>query len=276
MGHVYNLLLWLLAPALIPYLAYRAHKRGHVVGRLGEKFGYVPHPIRQAEPGAIWVHAVSVGEALACAQLLPALRRRFPHEKILVSTGTPTGQQQAEKQLAKWADGFFYAPHDFPWAVDRALRLIRPRLLIVMETEIWPNLFRRAKASGAGVLLVNGRISDRSASRYRKFRWFFGPALEACDLILAQSEVDAQRFVEAGAPADAVIDGGNLKYDFQASEAQPPTAITDFLQAVSPDAVLLAGSTREGEEEMVAAAFAETAAERPGSLLIVADRKSVV
>lgn len=272
MGHVYNLLLWLLAPVLIPYLAYRALQRGHGWGRLGEKFGYLPHRIRQSESGAIWVHAVSVGEALACAQLLPALRRRFPHEKIFVSTGTPTGQQQAEQQLGKWADGFFYAPHDFPWAVDRALRSIRPRLLIVMETEIWPNLFRRAKASGAGVLLVNGRISDRSAPRYRKFRWFFGPALEACDQILAQSDVDAARFEEAGAPSDAVVVGGNLKYDFEAGEAQPPAAIVEFLRKVRPKIVLLAGSTREGEEEMAAAAFAQTAAEQPDALLMVAPR----
>ena len=272
MGHFYNLLLLLLAPVLVPYLAYRALKRGHGWGRLGEKFGYLPASIRQPDAGAIWVHAVSVGEALACAQLLPALRRRFPNEKILVSTGTPTGQEQAQQRLAKWADGFFYAPHDFPWAVERTLRAIRPRLLIVMETEIWPNLFRRAKASGAGVLLVNGRISDKSAPSYRKHRRFFGPALEACDLILAQSEVDAERFRAAGAPADAVVVGGNVKYDFDASDAEAPAAIRDFLASVKPETVLLAGSTREGEEALAAAAFLEVAAEHPRSLLLVAPR----
>lgn len=272
MGHVYNLLLLLLAPLLAPYLIFRALRRGHGWGRLGEKFGYLPAGIRQPDSGGIWVHAVSVGEALACAQLLPALRRRFPHEKIFVSTGTPSGQQQAQERLARWADGFFYVPHDFPWAVDGALRAIRPRLLVIMETEIWPNLFRRTKASGAGVLLVNGRISDRSAPSYQKHAWFFGPALEACDLILAQSETDAERFRAAGAPAESVIVGGNLKYDFDAEAAEAPADIVDFLTAAGPRSILLAGSTREGEEAMAGRAFCEVAAAHPQTVLLVAPR----
>lgn len=272
LGQLYHLLLLVGAPVLVPYLIWRALARGHAWGRLGEKFGYLPPSIRQAEPGAIWVHAVSVGEALLCAQLLPALRRQFPDQKILVSTGTPTGQQQAVERLSRWADGFFYAPHDFPWAVAKTLRAIRPRLLIVMETEIWPNLFRQAKACGAGVLLVNGRISDRSAPRYQRLRGFFGPALEACDEILAQSELDAERVRAAGAPADSVSVGGNLKYDFDAKDAQTPAAVRDLLAALAPDAVILAGSTREDEEAPVARAFLEVVARHPRSLLVVAPR----
>ena len=272
LGHVYHLLLFLGAPALIPYLAWRALARGHGWGRLGEKFGYLPVSIRQTAPGAIWVHAVSVGEALTCAQLLPALRRRFPDTPILVSTGTPSGQRQAVERLSRWADGFFYAPHDFPWAVERTLRAIQPRLLIVMETEIWPNLFQRTKASGAGVLLVNGRISDRSAPRYRRLRSFFAPALEACDQILTQSQMDAERFIAAGAPAEAVSVGGNLKYDFDAAAAEAPAAVRELLAALAPEAVLLAGSTREDEEAPVAQAFRQVIARRPRSLLLVAPR----
>jgi len=265
---VYNLLLAVLAPLAVPLLALRALAKGQSPETLLEKFGRLPAPFHQTRPGAVWLHAVSVGEAQSAAPLLGELRRAFPEQKIFLSVSTPTGRAVAEEKLAALVDGVFSTPYDFAWAVRAALRALRPGLLIVLETEIWPNLYRETRRAGAGLLLANARMSDRSAPKYARRRGFFGAVLRLCDAVLVQSPEDEERFVAAGADPESVSVAGNLKYDFDAAASPPAAEIRSFAEAASQ--VVLAGSTREDEEGPVARAFLAAADEQ--SLLIVAPR----
>ncbi len=267
MFFLYNLLAWLV---LVPYYLVRAAGRGTWASSAGQRLGRLGPHLPETCGRAIWLHAVSVGEVLSCQQLVRQLRNRFPGVKLLVSTTTPAGQEMAREKLGSWVDGVFYAPLDLPFAVRATMRRVRPRLLVVAETEIWPNLFREAKRHGAGLMMVNARISDRSAGRYRLLRFFFRRVLRLPDVILAQSGTDRHRLIQAGAPHDNVQVSGNLKFDVDAGEAPPPQAVKAMLKRLRPEAVVLAGSTREGEEQFVLEAFRRLSAQR--LLLILAPR----
>ena len=268
----YNLLLALASVVLLPYSLFRGWKRGQPWRRLPERLGWLPTLFHQTPADSIWLHAVSVGEVSSCAHLLQQLRRRFPSAPLFVSTTTATGQQMALEKLGGCVDGVFYTPLDLSFAVRRVLRRLRPRLVIVAETEIWPNLFRETKRTGAGLLLVNGRISDQSAASYRRFRFFFRHVLRCPDRILTQSATDRDRFLAAGAPRETVAIGGNLKYDFEPANAELPADLADFLARLQPKPLLLAGSTREDEEKPVVEAFRLVARPKPRALLVVAPR----
>jgi 3-deoxy-D-manno-octulosonic-acid transferase len=268
----YNLLLALAAVILLPYSLWRGWKRGLPWRRLPERLGVLPRLLHQTAPDSIWLHAVSVGEVTSCAPLVEELRRRFPSAPLFVSTTTATGQQMALEKLGGKVDGIFYAPLDLSFVVRRVLRRLQPRLVIVAETEIWPNLFRETKRTGAGLLLVNARISDQSAASYRRFRFFFRHVLRCPDGILAQSAVDRERFIAAGAPEANVAVGGNLKYDFEPTAAELPADLADFLTRVRPAPLVLAGSTRQDEEKPVVEAFRLVAQSKPRALLVIAPR----
>ncbi len=168
--------------------------------------------------------------------------------------------------------GVFYAPLDLPFANRRVLNTIRPRLVVIFETEIWPNLYRQVKQAGAGLMIVNGRLSDRAFPSYRRFRFLFQSVLRHVDLILAQSEEDCERMIAIGSDAARVEVGGNLKYDFQASDAVAPDAVRRFLAQCQPGPLIIAGSTREEEERPVVQAFQRVAERYVKALLIVAPR----
>ncbi len=267
MFFLYNLLAALI---LAPYYLYRALRHGGYGGTLRQRLGFLDPSLSQTGRATIWLHAVSVGEVLSCQELAAGLRRHFPHTRILVSTTTATGQALAREKLGAFADRFFYAPLDFPSAVRRTLDAIRPRLVIIAETEIWPNLFRQAKRFGAGLLVVNARLSDRSAPRYRAFRFFFRRVLALPDAILAQSELDRARLLDAGAPPEKVAVGGNLKFDFRPAQDPPPAEVLALLENRRP--VILAGSTRETEEEPVLQAFRQVSEKYNDAVLILAPR----
>jgi tetraacyldisaccharide 4'-kinase len=267
MFFLYNLALALACVVLVPYYLLRGKYRGALAPRLGR---LSPH-LRQTGFPTIWLHAVSVGEVLTCQELAARLRSRFPRARIVVSTTTPTGQEMARDKLQKVADAVFYAPLDLPFAVRSVLCRLRPRLVVVLETEIWPNLYREVKRSGASLLIANGRISDASAARYARFRWFFRAVLRLPDAILAQSTLDRQRFLAAGAPPDRVQVGGNLKFD-AAAPAPPAGPLAEWIDRLRPAAVILAGSTRETEEAAVLAAFRGLCARFERLLLILAPR----
>ena len=269
---IYNLLLAILSPLLVSYALVRSWVRGIRGERIWERLGRLPASFEQTRARSIWLHAVSVGEAVAAEPLLARLRARFPDVPIYLSTTTPEGRLVAEEQLSSLLDGVFYQPLDFPFAVRRTLETIRPKLVIVSETEIWPNLYRRAKRLGARLMIVNGRMSDRSAPRYERFRWFFSTVLGEVDRILVQSEQERARFLAAGAPENNVLVGGNLKYDFTASDDSLPVDIASFLDQLDPAPLLVAGSTREAEEGPIVAAFRKIATDRPRALLVVAPR----
>jgi 3-deoxy-D-manno-octulosonic-acid transferase len=222
------------------------------------------------------LHAVSVGEVLSCVELLRSLREELPHTPLYVSCGTLGGREAAEAKLSNLADGIFYAPLDFVFAVRGALRAVRPSVVLILETEIWPNLYREAKRAGAAVLVVNGRISDKAAPRYAQRRWFFSAALQHVDQILTQTANDQRRYVEAGAPAERVRVGGNLKYDFQASTARVPAAVLPLLTKPLWIAASTTGPMRDGdvdEDDAVLAAFSELRGEFPTLQLLVAPRR---
>lgn len=215
-------------------------------------------------PGCVWLHAVSVGEVLSAAVLIRALREALPGVALYLSTTTLAGREVAEKNLDV---PIFYAPFDFPWAVRRVLRRLRPRLVIVLETEIWPNLWNESRRCGAGLLIVNGRISDRAWPRYRVLRPLFRPVLQLPHRILAQSERDAARYRELGASAEAA---GNLKYDFEPRDAAAAAELHSWLTGAS--AVWVAASTMPPDEDD-AVLDAWERVRRPGVRLLLVPRK---
>jgi len=232
-------------------------------------------PWRGLPPGAVWLHAVSVGEVLAAVPLIRALKQVLPTAPVFVSTSTLAGRAAAEDRLRGLAGGFFYAPIDYAWCVRRVYRRLRPRALIVMETEIWPNLWREARRFGCALVVANARISNSALPRYRRFRWFFRQVLAWPDAILTQSGLDRERYASLG--ARSAIQAGNLKYDF-APPDQVPETIARFFQRVQPLQVWIAASTMApaapgdpDEDEAVLAAFRAVA--RPGLLLVLVPRK---
>ncbi len=222
----------------------------------------------------IWLHAVSVGEVLAALPLIQELRQRAPKTEIYVSTATLAGREIAEKRLTTLTAGIFYAPLDFAWAVRKVLRRLRPSVVVVLETEIWPNLFRETRRIGAGLIIINGRISDKALPSYRKHRWLFSEILPLCDQILTQSDLMSSRYAEAGAPADILTAAGNLKYDFKPGTLAPDSPILIFLAARPDTPVWIAASTsadEKGYEEEDAILAAQKFL--PGWRLILAPRK---
>ncbi|MGA2325768.1 MAG: tetraacyldisaccharide 4'-kinase [Bryobacteraceae bacterium] len=275
---LYRLLQILGLPFLVVYFLLRGLKDRRYFRKFGERLGFLPDSYRQTGEGAIWLHAVSVGEALSAAGLLRRLRAEFPRAPLYVSATTLAGRAAAEDKLRGLADGVFYAPIDYCAAVRRVLRKLRPRAVVVLETEIWPNLYREAKRAGCALVVVNGRISDRAAPRYRRLAWFFRQVLAWPDAILAQSEISGRRYLELGASAEKVRVAGNLKYDFEPGQAQIPEAVRELMDRIDPKEVWIASSTmppaRDGdpdEDEVVVEAFEKLG--RPGLLLILAPRK---
>jgi 3-deoxy-D-manno-octulosonic-acid transferase len=227
----------------------------------------------------VWFHAVSVGEVLSAVVLIGRLRAQQPHLPLYVSTSTLAGYSAAEQQMNGIADGVFFAPLDYRSGVRRVLRALRPSAVVILETEIWPNLYRETKRSGASLVVVNGRISDRALPRYVRWKRLFAHVLRWPDAILTQSDEDRRRYIAAGAPADRVTAAGNLKYDFTPPAAAAP-AILEFLDRVKPATVWIAASTMPpavpddpDEDDAVIAAFRELASVHKRLLLILAPRR---
>ena len=234
---------------------------------LGERFGCLPATIPATLTGGIWLHAVSVGEILSSLGLLQALRRELRGTPVFVSTSTLAGRALAETKLAGLVDGVFYAPLDYRFAVRAVLRRLRPALVVVMETEIWPNLFRDARRAGARLLLVNGRISDKAWPRYRRLTGFFAAALSYVDVLLAQGPQAGERYCQLG--ANNVQEAGNLKYDFDPDSTSVAPEIEAWRARSGDGPVWIAASVMPGEEEAVIAAYQQLA----GYRLIFVPRK---
>jgi 3-deoxy-D-manno-octulosonic-acid transferase len=235
-----------------------------------ERFGNIP--FQETSSGAIWVHAVSLGETLAVAGLVKEIQRAFPARKIYLSHVTPTGRQAGEARLPSIA-GRFYLPLDWRWATRKALARIKPSLLVIVETELWPNLLRAAQEADARVVMVNARLSKHSLRGYRLARPFMRRVLNDVDGICAQTEEDAERFRQIGARPERVRMVGNLKFD-----AQPPQlgefarALKAAIRQAQRGPVLVAASTMPGEEPLVLEAWDLIRARYPKALLIIAPR----
>jgi len=281
---LYRILQAIGPPVLVSYYLLRGLRNRGYWQSLPQRLGFLPHSFKQTGPGGIWLHAVSVGEVLACVEFVRRLRTQFPHSGLFVSTSTLAGRATAVEKLAGLTDGVFYAPVDYVFAVRRVLRTLEPSVVAIAETEIWPNLFREVKRTGAGLIIVNGRISDRAFPRYRRLRWLFRAVLPAADSILAQSNEMRERFVALGAPPGRTRIGGNFKYDFEAMPAAPASPVAAYLEAYlktgRPAKVWIAASTMPpaeagdvDEDDEVIAAFRNLAERYPDLLLILAPRK---
>jgi 3-deoxy-D-manno-octulosonic-acid transferase len=275
---LYQVLQLALLPALALYLLYRGIRDPRYFAGLKERLGFLSRSFETTGAESIWFHAVSVGEILSSVELLRRLRAERPRVSIYVSTATLAGRALADQKLAGMARGVFFAPLDYRSAVRRVLRRLRPALVVVLETEIWPNLFRESKKAGAALILINGRISDRAGPSYRRWRGFFQHVLRWPDQILVQTEEDGRRYVAAGAPPDRMKIGGNLKYDFAPPAKGVAPEIAQFLDSVHPDKVWIAASTMPpmtagdpDEDDAVIAAF--SALKHTGLLLILAPRR---
>jgi 3-deoxy-D-manno-octulosonic-acid transferase len=197
---LYRVLQTLASPAILAYILARGLRNRRYFPTLRERLGELPALWQKTVPGAIWLHAVSVGEVLAALPLIDELHRGVPRSPMYLSTSTLAGHETAKARLQGIVDGVFYAPFDFAWVIRRVLARLQPSILVVLETEIWPNLFNEAHRMGCGLAMVNARISDRALNRYRRFRWFFSSVLPLCNCIAVQSEEMSERFVDAGAP----------------------------------------------------------------------------
>lgn len=264
------------SPLIVLYLLWRGAKNRDWLRSIPGRFGGLP--FRVTAPGGVWLHAVSVGEVLSAGPLLRALREKLPDTPLYVSVTTVTGHALAEQKLTGLCDGIFYTPLDYAFAVRRILRAIQPSLLLVMETEIWPNLWRETKRSGAGLLIVNARISDRAMPRYERFRWFFGAILCLPDAIYAQSEQDIARYRALGTPADRLFLGRNLKYDFYPEKIKTAPDIAEWVREQAPERVVIAASTMPGvdsadgdEDDLTLDAYHSL--QRPGLLWVHVPRR---
>lgn len=269
---LYSALLALAMLVSLPYWAFQMAVRGKYWKGFAERMGRVPARLRLPESSAesIWVHAVSVGEVLAVAGLVELLRADF-RSRVFVSTTTDTGQALARKRFGE--ESVFYFPMDFEFAIRPYLRALRPKIVVIAETEFWPNFFRLAQASGARLAVVNARISDRSWPRYRRFRGLLRRVLANVDLFLTQTAEDAERLESIGADAERVRVIGNLKFDIPIPAAPPVVGeLRNSIASHGGGPVLICGSTVEGEEPILLKAFENVLVQHPRAVMILAPR----
>ena len=246
---VYNALFTVAYFAMLPSFLLRMKRRGGYKARMGDRFAKYPDDIL-AEfsrdcASRIWVHAVSVGEVQVAGQLMRAIREADPSVRFVFSTTSSTGWRTAEKEVAD-GDILIYNPLDFPRFVKKSFDLIRPKAIILTETEIWPNFIREAKKRGVPLFLANARISDRSAPRYKALKCFFGEVFRCFTKIYAQSDLDASRLADAGADRDRMEVTGSFKFDVAKRRPEKETELRDWIGA---GRMLLGGSTWPGEDE---------------------------
>lgn len=269
---LYSALLGLFLLVTLPYWLLQMMRHGKYRAGLRQRLGRVP-PKLASQPGrpTIWVHAVSVGEVVASSAVVEALRREFPRHRVVISTTTDTGQKLGAQRFG--AENVFYYPLDFGFAIRPYLAALRPELVVVAETEFWPNFLRLAKGSGARVAVINCRISDRSLPGYRRLRFWLTRVLDNIDRFLAQTDEDRGRLIEIGAPGARVTVTGNLKFD-----VAPPTSpaivmsLRDSLSQSTAEPVLVCGSTLEDEEGTLLSAFHNILANHPKAVMILAPR----
>src|SRR5687768_5650325 len=273
---LYSLLILVLGVIVSPYLAYQAIRYKKYIGSLGQRMGYLPVSFNLDGEESIWIHAVSVGETMTVRALIADLRRRYPNLRIFLSTTTMAGQQVARRNVQD-VDAVFYLPLDLAFIVRRTLRLVKPKIFVMMETEIWPNLLRQCKRMGVATVMVNGRISSRSYPRYKLARPFFRRVLADVDRFCMQTEESARRVIDIGADPATVVVTGSLKFD----SLQVPGATLDgrghnrvlrYFRMTSGRPVIVAGSTMREEEQLVLQAFRRIKANASNPLLILAPR----
>ena len=271
---LYSVVTLLTLVVLSPYFLYQALRHNKYVGSFRQRLGYLPVSLNLDGDDSIWVHAVSVGEVLAARSVIAELRRRYPRLRLFLSTTTLAGQQLARRSVSD-IDGVFYFPFDWTFSVRRTLDRVQPRLFVMIETEIWPNLLRECRRRRIATVLVNGRISYRSFPRYRLIRPFFRRVLADVDRFCVQGDEAARRLVSLGADPARITITGSLKFD--ALEVIPTPGrgrerVLRFFRMSANRPVLVAGSTLKGEEEAVVRAFNRLRTGGSSALLVIAAR----
>jgi len=263
---LYNLALLAVLVAGIPWWLWKMATTHKYREGLSERLGWVR--VHTDKRPTIWLHAVSVGEVLAVSRLVGELERAFPEFRLLISTTTKTGQDLARERFGH--ERVFYCPLDLPWATRAYLKALKPRMLILAETEFWPNLLSGCNRRGIPVAVVNARISDRSWPRYRFFKRIWRPLLSSLGRVLAQSEIDAERLRALGCGPERVTVSGNLKFDVRAAvEAEA----TRMLKAGAEGArFVVAGSTLEGEEAALLEAWPRLLTSDKNLVMVIAPR----
>jgi 3-deoxy-D-manno-octulosonic-acid transferase len=265
---LYNLALLAILILGAPWWLWRLATTQKYREGLMQRLGRVPpHMLEDVRP-LIWIHAVSVGEVLAVSRLVQELDVTLSGFRIAVSTTTRTGQSLAQQRFG--SERVFYCPLDLPWAVRAYLNALRPRLLVLAETEFWPNLLSACFRRGIPVAVVNARVSDRSWPRYRRLHHLWRPFLEKLACVLAQSRIDQDRLIAIGCRADRVAVAGNLKFDVRTAESAPVTKI--LLEQASGSRFIVAGSTLDGEENALLAAWPEILESDSRLVLVLAPR----
>ena len=284
MYFIYSLLMGLAAILLTPYWLVQGLRHGKYFSNLGQRLGFsfpTLGKLPEKHAGAIWIHAVSVGEALSGVTLARRLKQTYPDRPVVISTTTLTGQALARERMP-FADAVFYFPLDWVFCVRRALRAVRPSIVIVLETEIWPNFLREAHRAGVPVIFANGRFSDRSFRRLSRavsfsggfLRGFVSGVLNHATLFLAQSDEDRARLISLGAEPERVSAGGNVKYDLALPAENPLVAwLSAEISRAGCGPLLVAGSVIKGEESAVLRAFDTVAGKWPRAVLLMAPRK---
>lgn len=258
-----------------PYYAWRLWRRGKLWHMCGQRLGFYPQKIKDRLAGGVdlWIHAVSVGEAMMAIVLIKRLRMQNPRLKVALSTTTSTGRKVAET-IKDEQTIILYNPTDFLWGVSRVFDMIQPKILVLVEAEIWPNYLWCAKRREIPIYLINARLSRRTESRYRRFSFFCKPILQLVDLIFAQDEKDISRLEGVGFSPEKIFSVGSLKYDV-AEDAHSEVAIDEWWKNTgwSPeDQVLLAGSTHAGEELLFAHMVKNLKKQFPNIRLLIAPR----
>ena len=256
MRKIYNILFLIFFALSSPYYFWRMRRRGDWQHNFGQRFAIYDASLKQALTNRhiIWIHAVSVGEVGLCTQLISALEPRVPNAKIVVSCTTTTGMAELRRRLPLRISKIYY-PVDRRRYVYRALATIKPEAIILVEAEIWPNFLWRAKALQIPLFLANARLSDRSFPRYKRFGWLFRPLFAAFTGVGCQNEADAQRLREVGCRDEAVRVVGNLKFDAAKLTEVSSLNVRGLLRQIGvPDdaLILVAGSTHDGEEILLA------------------------
>lgn len=268
MRALYSFLVYLLTPLVLLHLLFRGLRSSDYLKRWPERFAFFDPP---EETGGIVVHAVSMGEVNAASSLIKELARRYPEYPLCLTTLTPTGSQRV-RELFGWTAFHVYVPLDLPGAVKRFYDRVQPRLVVIMETEIWPNLYHQASIRDIPILIANARISDTSFGRYQRLKKLIAPALGSVSQIGAQSARDVDRLADLGANRDRLQLTGNLKFDVNLPPSLVEQGDSIRLAWGTDRLVLLAGSTREGDEGPVLDAFKQILPAFPNALLVLVPR----
>ncbi len=268
---IYSLCFRLAIPAILLRLMIRGRKQAAYKERIAERFGFTKFIRPNDSQPTIWIHAASVGETVAIAPLAEKILAKHPGTHIIFTTMTPTGSECAKKTLSDKVS-HAYIPYDYPGAVKRFLDKTRPSVVVIMETELWPNIIHYCDKREIPMIIANGRLSPHSTKGYKKIKFFLKPFLQKINCVAAQSELDQKRFREIGCMHERVKCFGNIKYDIKIPSRLVPDANKQRKKIGIERLVWVAGSTHKGEEELLLEAHKNILKKQPNSLLILAPR----